>query len=129
MGYKAVEPDNYDSFTRFPAYLKGGQAEALMRLLSAHTHDKGLAVAQKNTVELVSDRRSVGLDFAVVEECAEWDECGEFAEAFGDDVFVVEYTAKGMARACSGRGGTLSIVRRDEVVVPRGANGYVHRTC
>jgi hypothetical protein len=128
-GYQAVEPDNYDAFTRFPKYLRADQAEALMRLLSAHAHDKGLAIAQKNTAELLSDRRSVGLDFAVAEECAEWDECGEFAEAFGDHVLVVEYTAKGMARACSGWGNTLSIVRRDEQVVPKGANGYVHQTC
>jgi len=128
-GYKAVEPDNYDAFTRFPKLLKANQAEALMRLLSAHAHDKGLAIAQKNAAELVSDRKSVGLDFAVAEECAEWDECGEFAEAFDGNVLVVEYTAKGMAKACSGWGGTLSIVRRDEQVVPKGASGYVRRTC
>ena len=128
-GYKAVEPDNYDAFTRFPTYLKSGQAEALMKLLSAHAHDKGLAVAQKNTAELLSARASVGLDFAVAEECAEWDECGEFAEAFGDNVLVVEYTAKGMAKACTSWGGTLSIVRRDESVMPKGADGYVRQTC
>jgi hypothetical protein len=76
-----------------------------------------------------SAARSVGLDFAVAEECAERDERGEFAEAFGDNVLAVEYTAKGMERACSGWGGTLSIVRRDEQVAPKGANGYAHRTC
>ena len=128
-GYKAVEPDNYDTFTRYPQYLKSGQAEALMKLLSAHAHHKGLAIAQKNALELVSDRTSVGLDFAMVEGCAEWNECGEFAEAFGDNVLVVEYTAKGMAKACSGWGSSLSVVRRDEEVVPRGSSGYVHKTC
>ncbi|NUP45612.1 MAG: protein kinase [Streptomyces sp.] len=128
-GYKAVEPDNYDAFTRFPKYLKSGQAEALMRLLSAHAHDKGLAIAQKNTAELLSDRASLGLDFAVAEECAEWDECGEFAEAYGGNVLVVEYTAKGMAKACTDWGNSLSIVRRDESVVPKGASGYVRQTC
>ncbi|MGW2724394.1 endo alpha-1,4 polygalactosaminidase [Streptomyces sp. NPDC001492] len=128
-GYKAVEPDNYDSFERFPKYLKAGQAEALMKLLSAHAHDEGLAIAQKNATELLSDRASVGLDFAVAEECAEWNECGEFAEAYGNNVLVVEYTAKGMAKACTNWGGTLSIVRRDESVVPKGASGYVRQTC
>ncbi|MFI7400623.1 endo alpha-1,4 polygalactosaminidase [Streptomyces sp. NPDC049541] len=128
-GYKAVEPDNYDVFTRFPKYLRAGQAEALMKLLSAHAHDKGLAIAQKNAAELLSDRASVGLDFAVAEECAEWNECGEFAEAYGNNVLVVEYTAKGMAKACTDWGGTLSIVRRDASVVPKGDSGYVHQTC
>ncbi|WP_405871858.1 endo alpha-1,4 polygalactosaminidase [Streptomyces sp. NBC_00005] len=128
-GYKAVEPDNYDSFTRFPKYLTADQAEALMKLLVAHAHAKGLAVAQKNTAELVRDRASVGLDFAVVEECGRWDECGEFAEAFDNNVFVVEYTAKGMSKACSSWSSQLSIVRRDQEVAPKGASGYLHKTC
>ncbi|MFE2214658.1 endo alpha-1,4 polygalactosaminidase [Streptomyces canus] len=128
-GYRAVEPDNYDSFTRFPSYLKAAQAEALMKLLAAHAHAKGLAVAQKNTAELVSDRASVGLDFAIVEECAEYDECGEFADAFDDNVLVVEYTEKGLAKACAGWSRTLSVVRRDEDVVPEGADGFLRETC
>ncbi|MFI5676762.1 endo alpha-1,4 polygalactosaminidase [Streptomyces cellulosae] len=128
-GYKAVEPDNYDSFIRFPKYLTADQAEALMKLLVAHAHEKGLAVAQKNTAELVRDRASVGLDFAVVEECGQWDECGEFAEAFDNNVFVVEYTAKGMSKACSSWSSQLSIVRRDQDVAARGASGYLRKTC
>ncbi|OAH16111.1 endo alpha-1,4 polygalactosaminidase [Streptomyces jeddahensis] len=128
-GYKAVEPDNYDTFTRFPKYLTADQAKALMKLLSAHAHEKGLAIAQKNTLELVPYRASVGLDFAVVEECGEWNECGEFAEAFDNNVLAVEYTAKGLSAACSGWSSTLSIVRRDQSVVPKGASGYLRQTC
>ncbi len=128
-GYRAVEPDNYDSFTRFPSYLEAGQAKALMKLLAVHAHAKGLAIAQKNTAELLSDHASVGLDFAVVEECAEYDECGEFADAFGGNVLVVEYTEKGLARACADWGGTLSVVRRDAEVVPEGAAGFLRGTC
>ncbi|MFC8431002.1 endo alpha-1,4 polygalactosaminidase [Streptomyces sp. NPDC057253] len=128
-GYRAVEPDNYDSFTRFPSYLKAGQATALMKLLAAHAHAKGLAVAQKNTAELLSDHTSVGLDFAVVEECAEYEECGEFADAFGGHVLVVEYTRKGLATACADWSSTLSVVRRDPDVVPEGAAGFLRETC
>lgn len=100
-----------------------------MKLLAVHAHAKGLAVAQKNTAELLSDHASVGLDFAVVEECAEYDECGEFADAFGGNVLVVEYTEKGLARACADWGGTLSVVRRDADVVPEGAAGFLRGTC
>ncbi|MER5184733.1 endo alpha-1,4 polygalactosaminidase [Streptomyces sp. NPDC002896] len=128
-GYKAVEPDNYDTFTRFPKYLTANQAKALMKLLAVHAHEKGLAIAQKNTLELVPDRASVGLDFAVVEECGQWNECGEFAEAFDNNVLVVEYTAKGLSAACSGWSSTLSIVLRDQSVVPKGTSGYVRQTC
>jgi len=128
-GYKAVEPDNYDSFTRFPKYLTADEAKGFMKLLSVHAHEKGLAIAQKNTLELVADHASVGLDFAVVEECGEWNECGQFAEAFDNNVLVVEYTAKGLSEACSGWSSTLSIVRRDQSVVSKGASGYIHQTC
>ncbi|MBC2905345.1 endo alpha-1,4 polygalactosaminidase [Streptomyces cupreus] len=128
-GYQAVEPDNYDTFTRFPDYLTAGQAKAFMKLLSAHAHEKGLAIAQKNTLELAPDRASVGLDFAVVEECGEWNECGEFAKAFDNNVLVVEYTAEGLSNACSGWGSALSIVRRDQDVVSGGTDGYLRETC
>ncbi|NUP17549.1 MAG: protein kinase [Streptomyces sp.] len=128
-GYQAVEPDNYDSFTRFPDYLTADQAKAFMKLLSAHAHKKGLAIAQKNTLELAPDRAAVGLDFAVVEECGKWDECGEFAKAFDNKVLVVEYTAKGLAKACTDWGSALSIVRRDQDVVSEGTDGYRRETC
>ncbi|WP_280887720.1 endo alpha-1,4 polygalactosaminidase [Streptomyces sp. LBL] len=128
-GFNAVEPDNYDTFTRFPEYLDGDQAKAFMKLLSAHAHEKGLAIAQKNTLELAPDRASVGLDFALVEECGEWKECGDFAEAFDNNVLVVEYTAKGLSQACSDWGSKLSIVRRDMEVLPKGTSGYLRQTC
>src|SRR5262245_47121821 len=65
-GFQAVEPDNYDSYTRAPDnLLTAGQAQAYIKLLSAHAHRKNLAIAQKNTVELAGDRVTNGLDFAV----------------------------------------------------------------
>ncbi|MEV6947447.1 hypothetical protein AB0N07_36885 [Streptomyces sp. NPDC051172] len=78
---------------------------------------------------ILAIRPSLGPDFVVAEERAERDERGEFAEAYGDNVLVLEYTAKGLAKACTDWGGTLSIVRRVESVVPEGAGGYVHQTC
>ncbi|WP_051857776.1 endo alpha-1,4 polygalactosaminidase [Streptomyces cellulosae] len=128
-GFNAVEADNYDTFTRFPDYLNGDHAKAFMKLLSTHAHEKGLAMGQKNTVELAPDRASVGLDFAVVEECGQWKECGEFADAFDDNVLVVEYSATGLSQACMGWDGTLSIVRRDRDVVPKGESGHLRQTC
>jgi hypothetical protein len=128
-GFQAVEPDNYDTYTRFPDHLKASQAKAFVSLLSAHAHDKGLAIAQKNTPDLAADREETGLDFAVAEECGEWDECGDYTEAFGDRVIVIEYTAKGLSKACAGFGDELSIVRRDLDVSPKGSSGYVRETC
>jgi hypothetical protein len=128
-GYQAVEPDNYDSYSRSKKLLTPGEAESYIALLSAHAHARGLAIAQKNTVELAGDRTANGLDFAVAEECGTYDECGDYTAAFGNHVIVIEYTAKGLSKACSGWGDRLSIVRRDRDVSPAGSSGYVRQTC
>ncbi|MFF6990181.1 endo alpha-1,4 polygalactosaminidase [Streptomyces sp. NPDC010273] len=129
-GFDAVEPDNYDSYTRAPhGLLTAADAEAFQALLARHAHARHLAIAQKNTLDLAKDRKRVGLDFAVVEECGQYDECGSYLDAFGDHVIVVEYTEKGMEKACAGWGDRISIVRRDLDVTPAGHDGYVRETC
>jgi hypothetical protein len=128
-GYQAIEPDNYDSFGRSRGLLTTADAQAYIRLLSAHAHQKGLAIAQKNTPELAGSRQQNGLDFAVAEECGQYDECGDYTSSFGDNVIVIEYTRNGLSKACSGWGSRLSIVQRDVNVSPAGSSGYVRRTC
>ncbi|MFE1585160.1 endo alpha-1,4 polygalactosaminidase [Streptomyces sp. NPDC058737] len=128
-GFQAVEPDNYDSYTRAGELLDASDAQGLIKLLAERAHSDGLAIGQKNTVELAPNREENGLDFAVAEECGEWDECGDYTAAFGDRVIVVEYAAKGLSKACAGFGDELSIVRRDLDVSPKGSSGYVRETC
>ena len=128
-GYKAIEPDNYDSFSRSKNLITTSQAKAYLKLLATHAHTKNLAIAQKNTVELAGDRQSVGLDFAVAEECGQWDECGDYVDAFGNNVIVIEYTNSGRQTACSGFGTRLSIVQRDVDVSVPGDSHYVRKTC
>ncbi|MCX4903154.1 endo alpha-1,4 polygalactosaminidase [Streptomyces sp. NBC_00878] len=127
-GYDAVEPDNFDSFTRSRGLLSADDATAFIKLLSDHAHARGLAIGQKNTVELAGQRDRTGLDFAVAEECGEYDECGEYAEAFDDRVVVVEYTDNGLRKARSGFGDRLSIVRRDVLVSTPDSADYVRKT-
>ncbi|MEV5758013.1 endo alpha-1,4 polygalactosaminidase [Streptomyces tendae] len=128
-GFQAVEPDNYDSYTRAGDLLDAADAQGLIKLLAERAHAEGLAIGQKNTVELAPNRERNGLDFAVAEECGEWDECGDYTAEFGDRVIVIEYTAKGLSKACAGFGDELSIVRRDLDVAPKGSSGYVRETC
>jgi hypothetical protein len=126
-GFDAIEPDNYDSYTRSQHLLTANDATAFITLLSRHAHARQLAIAQKNTVELAGLRKRTGLDFAVAEECAEYDECGEYAKAFDDRVIVIEYSDSGLRKARSGFGGRLSIVRRDLDVSTPGSAGYVRK--
>ncbi|GGX91063.1 endo alpha-1,4 polygalactosaminidase [Streptomyces fructofermentans] len=127
-GFDAVEPDNYDSYTRSHRLLDADDATAFIRLLSDHAHARGLAIAQKNTVELAPRREDAGLDFAVAEECGAYDECGAYAKAFDDRVVVVEYTDSGLDKARSGFGDRLSIVRRDVLVSTPDSADYVRET-
>ncbi|WP_327399369.1 endo alpha-1,4 polygalactosaminidase [Streptomyces sp. NBC_01288] len=126
-GFDAVEPDNYDSYTRSDDLLTANDATAFITLLSRHAHARHLAIAQKNTVELAGLRKKTGLDFAIAEECAEYDECGEYARAFDDRVIVIEYSDSGLRKARSGFAGRLSIVRRDLDVSTPGSAGYVRK--
>ncbi|MFG2374116.1 endo alpha-1,4 polygalactosaminidase [Streptomyces sp. NPDC048504] len=126
-GFDAVEPDNYDSYTRSHGLLTANDATAFITLLSRHAHARYLAIAQKNTVELAGFRKKLGLDFAIAEECAEYDECGEYAKAFDDRVIVIEYSDSGLRTARSGFAGRLSIVRRDVDVSTPGSADYVRK--
>ena len=137
-GFDAVEFDNLDSWTRFddiPALADSipfGQSEAVLyaTLLTDYAHSKGLAVGQKNTAQIIGndDHREVGFDFAIVEQCGEYNECGDFTAGYGDNVIAIEYTASGFNRACSGFGDRISIVRRN-VDVRRPGAGYIYQSC
>jgi glycosyl hydrolase family 114 len=128
-GYQAVEPDNYDSYTRSKNLLTAGQAKEFLTLLATHAHSRNLAIAQKNTADLAADRLTVGLDFAVAEECGQYDECATYADAFDNNVLVIEYTAPGLRKACAAYGSRLSIVQRDLDVTAPGDSAYLRKTC
>ncbi|WP_336109445.1 endo alpha-1,4 polygalactosaminidase [Streptomyces sp. PTD9-10] len=126
-GYDAVEPDNYDSYTRSHHLLTAADATAFMRLISRHAHGLNLAVGQKNTAELAGRRQQAGLDFAVAEECGQYDECEVYAKAFDDRVVDIEYTDSGLRKAVARWGERLSIVRRDVDVSTPGKPEYVRK--
>ncbi|MEU5951670.1 endo alpha-1,4 polygalactosaminidase [Streptomyces sp. NPDC047525] len=92
-GFDAVEPDLLDSYlnrTGFP--LKAHHQLAFNRMVARLAHDRGMSVGLKNDLpqipQLVKD-----FDFAVNEECAQYDECASltpFIKA-GKAVLHVEY--------------------------------------
>lgn len=128
-GFQAVEPDNLDSYERSGGRLTKAHNVAFAKLLADRAHTAGLAIGQKNTTAMVSDRTKIGFDFAVAEECGQYDECGDYVAAFGNNVIVIEYTDSGRRKACSAFGTRLSIVQRDVDVSVPGASGYVRKTC
>ncbi|WGP08237.1 endo alpha-1,4 polygalactosaminidase [Streptomyces sp. SH5] len=128
-GFQAVEPDNLDSYERSGGLLTRADNAAFAKLLADRAHAAGLAIGQKNTTDLLGQGKEIGFDFAVAEECGRYDECADYASAYDDRVFVVEYTAGDFEEACSSVGAKVSVVRRDLGVVPAGRPGHVFRAC
>lgn len=133
-GFKAIEPDNYDSYQRSEGLLTPQESEAYMSLLVQRAHADGLAIAQKNTLELAGDAAKLGIDFAVSEQCgANWDgsqwECADYQKYFGRHVIDIEYDDDGLTVACSNWSNTFSIVERDINVSSPDQDGYVRETC
>jgi Glycoside-hydrolase family GH114 len=131
-GFKAVEPDNLDSWTRSAGRLTAATNRAFAVSLIARAHARGLAVAQKNTAELAPGGRKLGFDFAVAEECQVYDECNAYIAAYQSHVLEVEYTDDGFeafTQACRARAHRISIVLRDRDLVAAGGHGYTYRAC
>lgn len=127
-GFDAVEIDNLDSYTRSEERLREDDAVAAMRLFAEASHALGLAVAQKNSAELVCRRADLGTDFAVVEECNRYNECEDYTAAYDDRVIIVEYRREDFDRGCDAFP-DLSIVLRDLELVTPEQNGYVFDDC
>jgi hypothetical protein len=93
-GFDAVEPDNvagYENKTGFP--LTAGDQLRFNHWVAREVHRRGMAVALKNDPEQVGQLLH-SFDFAVVEECFAYEECGKFSpfvEA-GKRVLVAEYS-------------------------------------
>ena len=150
QGFDAVEVDNLDTFTRAyanvqdresartdpdfdgtdaPKLMSADDALAFAGLLIERAHAAGLAIAQKNTMELGDAGRDAGFDLAVVEECGSTGECPDYAEVYGGDWVDVEYSASGFSKACRQVKNTISVVRRDESVTAPGSGTYVYNEC
>jgi Glycoside-hydrolase family GH114 len=135
-GFKAVEIDNLDSWTRSKNLLTQAEAVSYATLLATYAHGKGLAIAQKNTVEISKVGKSqIGFDFAIAEQCADYEissgtpECQGYVDAYGSHVIVIEYDSSHFQQACTKFGATLSIVQRDVDVTAPGSSAYVYKSC
>lgn len=114
-GFDAVEPDNiagYENKTGFP--LTAADQLRFNRWVAREVRRRGMSVALKNDPGQVRQLLA-HFDFAVVEECFAYDECGMFSpfvEA-GKAVFVAEYEEP--LEAICGRAERLrfSVIRKD----------------
>jgi hypothetical protein len=136
-GFNAVEPDNLDSWTRSTSggkqLLSKQNNVDLAKLLTTFAHQKGLAIAQKNTTDLGSSgKNTIGFDFAIAEECQANAECGDYTSVYGNNVIEIEYNdndPKYYSQACAAQGKQISVIYRDRDVVAKGQSGYTYKYC
>jgi hypothetical protein len=92
-GFDGVEPDWMDSHTQDTGFpITADDQLRFNRMLADMAHERGLAIGLKNDLGQVAQLADV-FDFAVVEQCAEFGECGELAPFLdrGKPVFHAEY--------------------------------------
>jgi hypothetical protein len=127
-GFAAVEIDNLDSYSRSGGLLTVDDAVAAMRLFADHAHGLAMAIAQKNSSDLVVRKTELGTDFAVAEECDRYQECGAYTAGYADHVIVIEYRQADFDTGCQAFP-QLSIVLRDLNLVTPSDAGYVYAGC
>ena len=123
-----LEIDNLDTYARSDGLITEDNAVAFMSMLSAIAHGEGLAIAQKNSTEILDRQPELGTDFAVAEECNRYSECADYMDVYGDQVYVIEYRQQDFDVGCADFP-ELSIVLRDLDLVPAGQGGYVYDGC
>lgn len=101
-GFDAVEFDNVDGFANDSGFaLTSADQLTFDRWLAARAHERGLAVGLKNTLDL-ADQLEPDFDFAILEQCFQYRECGRaapFVEA-RKSVVDIEYSLS-RAQFCS----------------------------
>jgi hypothetical protein len=92
-GFDAVEPDNVNGYTNDTGFpLTAADQLRFNRWVARQVHRRGMSVALKNDPEQA--RKLAGrFDFAVVEQCFQFHECGRFSPfvSAGKAVFEAEY--------------------------------------
>lgn len=130
-GYEAVELDNLDTATRVDG-LEVDDNVALATAFVDRAHAAGLAVAQKNSLEVGAAGLAAGFDLVVTEECAAFDECGAYGELY-ERHLAVEYASAlpegGFAAVCARDDQPALTVLRDVGLTVAGDPAHLVERC
>ncbi|KAF9255404.1 glycoside hydrolase family 114 protein [Marasmius fiardii PR-910] len=136
-GFNGIEPDNLDTYSRSNKLITLDNNLQLAKLLADYAHSLNLAFGQKNAAEASTKAKSVaGFDFAIAEQCQQYNECNSYTNVYGNQLLEIEYYDDSLPQnglvnfqqACAARGSQISIIYRDVDVSPPGAD-YVYQEC
>jgi hypothetical protein len=129
-GFDAVELDNLDSYARSGGRLTLADNLEVAKVLVEQAHDLGLLAGQKNAAEESGRLRDAGFDFAVAEQCVEFDECPAYTDVYGADVLAIEYPGDPDSdEPCASPDRPSSTIVRDQELTTPGDPGYLYRAC
>ncbi|KAG7091860.1 hypothetical protein E1B28_008261 [Marasmius oreades] len=137
-GFNAIEADNLDTFSRSKGLLTVDNNLQLAKILTDHAHSLDMAFGQKNAGEVAARaKKEAGFDFAVVEQCQEFEECDTYTDVYGNQMLEIEYYNEDLPEnglenfkdACQARGNQISIIFRDVEVRPPGSEDRVYQEC
>ena len=133
-GCDGVEPDNVDGYTNNTGFALTAQNQLdFNRWLAAEAHARGMAVGLKNDVDQLAVLQP-DFDFAVNEQCHEFDECGGYSvfTAAGKPVFNAEYLARYVQNTGGARDALCVTARRENfrtLILPLELDGSFRFSC
>lgn len=92
-GCTGVDPDNVDSFDNSTGFnISKNDSINYLKALAREAKARGLLIGLKNSAEIASSLSST-MNFAVVEECFEYNECSSYSTFVNKNkpVFLIEY--------------------------------------
>jgi len=115
-GCDGVDPDNVDVYDNSSGFsISSTDVKNYLRNLAAYSHSRGLLMGLKNSAEIAS-YMSAYTDFAVVEECFQWNECGSYSSFISrkKPVFIVEYRSYSSSLCSNAKSRKMSLIFADE---------------
>ena len=133
-GCDGVEPDNVDGYANTTGFALTAQDQLdFNRWLAEQAHQRGLAIGLKNDIDQLSALEP-HFDFAVNEQCHQYDECGGYAVFTSNDkpVFNAEYLAAYRDNTGGARDALCTAARAAQLrtlVLPLALDGSFRHSC
>ncbi len=129
-GFDAVEPDETEVWSNDPGFpITKEQSHTYTKMIADLAHQYGLSVGLKGNNGEAATLEPFH-DWALSEQCFEYDECQNFVDSFvkkGKAVFVIEYSKTPDCTFANKN--HLNAAKRDLNLVGPTASGYLYQPC
>jgi hypothetical protein len=134
-GFDAIEPDNIDAFSNI-SQISQADNVAYDLAIAGLAHGLSLSIGMKNLLPSLDASYVAGavaaFDWALVEQCYEYTECGAYTQAggfvpLGKAVFDVEYNVS--PTCASADAAHMNAQKRDLNLTGPTGSGYVYSPC